>query len=61
MQANLDKHLQLIEQARAQTTLCFRTVTHGYNQDLSYSVAAQPKPDNPIFKPYLGPAATICW
>ncbi len=53
--ANLDKHLSLIDQACAQGVdlLCFPELSlTGYNlQDLSYSVAAQPRPDNPIFQP----------
>ncbi|MBN1428983.1 MAG: acyltransferase [Anaerolineae bacterium] len=55
VQANLEKHLDYIEKARRQGVqlLCFPELSlTGYSlQDLSYDVALQPMPDNPIFKP----------
>lgn len=55
VQANLDKHLSVIDQARAQGVdlLCFPELSlTGYNlQDLSHLVAAQPRPDHPVFEP----------
>ena len=55
VRANLDKHLDYIEKARQQGVqlLCFPELSlTGYSlQDLSYDVALQPVPDNPIFKP----------
>jgi predicted amidohydrolase len=55
VQANLEKHLALIDQARAQgiDLLCFPELSlAGYNLlDLSHDAAARPEPDNPIFKP----------
>lgn len=55
VQTNLQKHLEVIEQARAQGVdlLCFPELSlTGYNlQDLSYEVATRPTKDNPIFKP----------
>ncbi len=58
VEANLEKHLSFIEQARAQHVelLCFPELSlTGYNlQDLSYTVAMRPTPGNPIFKPLFG-------
>ncbi len=55
VQANLDKHLSLIDQACQQNVdlICFPELSlTGYNlQDLSYDVATQPARDNPVFKP----------
>ncbi len=54
-QANLKKHLDYIDQARQQNVdlLCFPELSlTGYNlQDITYTVASRPTPDNPIFKP----------
>jgi NAD+ synthase (glutamine-hydrolysing) len=54
-QANLEKHLAYIDQARQQgiDLLCFPELSlTGYNlQDITYTVATRPTPDNPIFKP----------
>jgi NAD+ synthase (glutamine-hydrolysing) len=55
VQANLEKHLTMIEQAREQGVdlLCFPELSlTGYNlQDLTYGVANRPEPDNPVFAP----------
>ena len=55
VQANLDKHMAYIEQARRQgvQVLCFPELSlTGYSlQDLAYEVSAHPAPDHPIFKP----------
>jgi NAD+ synthase (glutamine-hydrolysing) len=57
VQANLEKHLATIEQARQKGVqlLCFPELSlTGYSlQDLSYDVALRPEPDNPVFKPLL--------
>jgi len=57
VQANLDKHLAYIDQARAQNVdlLCFPELSlTGYSlQDLTEHVAEQPSPDSPMFKPLL--------
>src|SRR5512134_3231783 len=57
VQANLEKHLEYIEQARQKDVqlLCFPELSlTGYSlQDLSYDVALRPEPDNPVFKPLL--------
>lgn len=54
-QANLEKHLTYIDQARQQGVdlLCFPELSlTGYNlQDITYTVASRPIPNNPIFKP----------
>lgn len=56
MQANLDKHLSYIDQARQRDVdlLCFPELSlTGYNlQDLSYDVAIRPTPGHPIFRPF---------
>jgi predicted amidohydrolase len=55
VQANLEKHLVLIEQAREAGAglICFPELSlTGYNlQDLSYDVATRPTTDNPVFAP----------
>lgn len=55
VEANLEKHLAVIEQAREQSVdlLCFPELSlTGYNlQDLSYEVATRPAKDNPVFAP----------
>ncbi len=55
VQANLEKHLAMIDQARAQGVelLCFPELSlTGYSLlDLSHDVAAQPEPDDPVFRP----------
>ncbi len=55
LQANLDKHLAVIDQARQQGVdlLLFPELSlTGYNlQDLSYQVATRPTSDSPIFAP----------
>jgi predicted amidohydrolase len=55
IQANLEKHLEYIDRARQQDVqlLCFPELSlTGYGlQDISYDVALQPIPENPIFKP----------
>jgi NAD+ synthase (glutamine-hydrolysing) len=57
VQANLEKHLTFIEQARQQDVdlLCFPELSlTGYHlRDLSYTVATHPTRDNPVFKPLL--------
>ncbi len=57
VQANLEKHLVFIEQARQQDVdlLCFPELSlTGYHlRDLSYAVATHPTRDNPVFKPLL--------
>ena len=54
-EANLEKHLAFIEQARSSGVqlLCFPELSlTGYTlQDLVHQVAARPSPDHPIFKP----------
>lgn len=53
--ANVEKHMQMIEQAKAQGVelLVFPELSlTGYSlQDLTYLVSAHPTPDDPIFKP----------
>src|SRR5262245_45332427 len=55
VQANLDKHLDYIDRARAEKVdlLCFPELSlTGYSlQDLTDTVAAQPTPDHQVFKP----------
>jgi NAD+ synthase (glutamine-hydrolysing) len=55
VQANLEKHLAYIDQARAEGVdlLCFPELSlTGYSlQDLTETVAAQPHPDHPVFAP----------
>lgn len=57
VQANLDKHLDIIKRARAETVdlLVFPELSlTGYMlQDLTAQVAMQPTPDNPSFAPLL--------
>src|SRR5438445_279744 len=53
--ANLEKHLEYIDRARAAKVdlLCFPELSlTGYSlQDLTDTVAAQPDPDDPLFRP----------
>lgn len=55
IQANLDKHLAMIAEAKKQGVqlLCFPELSlTGYSlQDLTHDVAVRPSPENPIFKP----------
>jgi predicted amidohydrolase len=55
VQANLQTHLEYIEQARQQGVqlLCFPELSlTGYAlQDLTHAVALSPDPDHPVFKP----------
>ncbi|MCZ7545075.1 MAG: hypothetical protein M5R40_16820 [Anaerolineae bacterium] len=57
LQANLDKHLDYIDRARAAGVdlLCFPELSlTGYSlQDLTYTVAMHPGPGNPVFDPLL--------
>ncbi len=57
LEANLAKHLDYIERARAAGVdlLCFPELSlTGYSlQDLTYTVATHPGPGNPIFDPLL--------
>ncbi len=57
VQANLEIHLDFIERARERNVelLCFPELSlTGYNlQDLAYTVAAHPTPEDPVFRPLL--------
>lgn len=55
VQANLEKHLSIIQEAQGADLLIFPELSlTGYVlQDLVASVAHHPGPDNPIFKPLL--------
>lgn len=63
VQANLDKHLATIEQAKKHgvDVLCFPELSlTGYSlQDLMHQVSARPSPDHPVFKPLFAASHDI--